>query len=139
MKALSLFLLWAPFLAGQTCQLLDLPSDASVDGSLVETDCAVKDFVRGETSVMRADAWKLTVREARVFRFRLTSAEIDSYLYILSDRLGLIAKDNDTGGGKDSEITVQLLPGTYTVLASMNAAGAGAYRLQSTASPVRTC
>ena len=60
-------------------------------------------------------------------------------MYLLSDRLGVIARDNDGGGGKDSEITVQLLPGTYTLVASMNAAGAGAYQLRVSTEPVRSC
>ena len=76
MRVLSFLLLIAPFLTGQICQLSELPSDGTVGGALIETDCAVKDLVRGETSVLRGDGWKLTLREPRVFRLRQTSTEI---------------------------------------------------------------
>lgn len=138
MKALSLLLFTAAYLTGQSCQLSELPLDGTVDGTLIETDCVVRDFVRGETSVMRADGWKLTVREARAFRFRLSSTEFDPYLYLLTDRLQLIARNNDSSG-KDSEIFLQLPLGTYTVLPSMNAPGTGAYRLQVESQPIRSC
>lgn len=139
MKTLSLLLFMAPFLAAQPCQLTDLPSDSNVDGALAATDCAVKDFVRAETSVTRADGWKLVVKESRVFRFRMISTELDPYLWLLSDRGAVIARDNDGGGGKDAEFSVQLSPGAYTLLASLNGTGSGAYRVEVSNTAPRKC
>ncbi|HYO81182.1 MAG TPA: hypothetical protein VES20_07260 [Bryobacteraceae bacterium] len=139
MKFAFIALLFAGGLSAQTCQVLELPGTGSVDGALSESDCTVKDFVRAETTVFKADAYKLTVPERGVVRVRMLSTEVDSFLYVLNRSGAVLVRDNNSGGGRNAEIHMQFAAGDYTVVAMSASGSVGPYQLQLDRERVRSC
>lgn len=135
----SLLLLGASIVFGQTCQTTDIPSNGSFDGALTESDCTVRDYVRSENTNNKADALSVRLRERSVLRLRMTSTQVDPYLYLLNDRGSVLARNDNSGGGKNAEITIQLPSGTYTIVASNAAPGLGDYQMTTSIRTPRSC
>lgn len=139
MKPLILLLLGIMSALAQSCQTTDIPLNASFDGALSENDCTVRDYMRTSSSNFKADALRVTLRERLVLRVRMTSSDVDSYLYLLSDRGALLARNDNSGGGRNAEIWIQLSAGTYTILATTAAGGLGAYQVVTSTRLPKTC
>jgi hypothetical protein len=139
MKLLSLWLLGAALALAQTCQTTDIPLSGSYDGELAETDCTVRDYIRAETSNLKADALRVTLRDRSVLRVRMNSTQIDPFLYLLNQAGTVMARNDNSGGGRNSDLSIQLAPGTYTIIAASAATGLGSYQLTTAARSPRVC
>lgn len=136
------YALFVVLLAGcasaQNCDVPDLVT-GSTQGTLAASDCALSAFLPGVPAELRADAWRLRVSENTVYTIKLSSTAFDALLYILNSNRRLVARDNNSGGGKDAEIFIQLPAGVYTVVATSSGAGAGDYTLEARSEPPRPC
>lgn len=94
----------------------------AINGDLSETD--------SEFFGSYYDLYGLTLDVAQEVTIDLTSAEIDSYLYLYEGDGTYITENDDVAGGFDSSITETLEAGCYRVEASSWGAGEiGAYSL----------
>lgn len=111
--------------------------NASLDGS----ECTVSDFA-GNSDFTYYDLYLLTITSAKTLTITMRSNAFDTYLAILSEEFlsnpvpSTIIESNDDANGSttDSEITVDLGPGNYVILAnSYFDFDTGAYVLQTVA------
>lgn len=138
MRLLSLFFFFLSLMAGQTCQPAELPLSGTVDGVIQTTGCTIADLIKGSTNRSTANGWKLTVTRTAVFRIHMTSAELDSLLYI-GDASGVIDSDNNGGGSRNALLVIQLNPGSYTIAAAGATTASGAYNLAVSNEAPRPC
>lgn len=143
MRLFSLiFLSLVSLSAAEGCTALRLNPDAQLDGILAAADCKLKDTLAGSPASRAENAahvYNLDITRNSVLRIRMTSADVDSVLYLLSASGARIASDENGAGGRDAEMQIQLNPGSYKVIATTAAAATGAYRLTSASSDLRTC
>ena len=83
----------------------------AVEGTLDESDC-----VRAGGAFR--DAWSLELETERSLRIDLASADLDAWLSVTDVDGVEIARDDDSGPGFDSSLSITLGAGRYTVLAS---------------------
>jgi len=102
------------------CEVTDLGTLGSGTDSNLETvgrwtteDCDSR-FRAGSD----AHTYRFQVAEAGRVRIGLSSAEADSYLYLLSEDGSRIADDDDRGARLDARVERDLAPGTYLVEAT---------------------
>jgi serine protease len=77
--------------------------------------------------------FKLSLSRETTVQFNLTSANTDTYLYLLSASGSLMAEDDDSGGGTNSRITRTLPAGNYLLVAgTFYSSQAGDFALSST-------
>jgi hypothetical protein len=82
-----------------------------------------------------ANTYTLNVAEAGLYEILMTSDELDTVLKLNGGAVS--AEDDDSGGGTNSRITVQLEPGTYQVTATaLDDPAEGAYDLNVTSRPL---
>jgi hypothetical protein len=97
---------------------------ASVSGTLASTDCSLEDgsFV---------DYYELRLTSARTVAIQMTSSAFDAYLLLFDRASGdVVAEDDDTGGGFNARIQMNLAAGTYIIGAnSFDAGETGTYQL----------
>lgn len=80
------------------------------------------------------DVYSLTVEEKRTITVRMTSPELDSFLFLLATNEDPIAMDNDGGTDQDAEIAQSLARGCYLVMANSWRPQTGSYTLSAEAS-----
>ncbi len=140
MKLLILVSLFASFAAAQTCKLPDFPVTGTVDGTLQRNDCLISNYLPDYPNLqIPTHAWKLVVKKTAVYRIRVASTTMDPFLIIADSTGTIVDLDDDGGGGTDSELLMQLIPGEYTVLATVAVGGLGSYKLTGETSAVRQC
>ena len=102
------------------CEVTDLGTLGSEAGSTLEAvgrwtteDCDSRFRVGSD-----AHTYRFEVAEAGRVRIGLTSAEADSYLYLLTEDGSRITDNDDNGARLDARIERDLAPGTYLVEAT---------------------
>lgn len=80
------------------------------------------------------DFYSLTVEETGTITVRMTSPELDSFLFLLTANDEPIAMDNDSGTDRDAEIARSLARGCYLVMANSWEPQTGSYVLSAEAS-----
>jgi hypothetical protein len=73
--------------------------------------------------------YEMVVEEPSLVRLQLSSLDFDTVL-TLFDEVGWLDQNDDAGGTTDSQLFLELGPGTYRVAVSAWGAGAGAFTLQ---------
>ncbi len=124
------------------CEITDLGTLGAEAGSVLEAegrwtteDC---DSRFGEAS--DAHTYRFRVAEAGRVRIGLTSAEADSYLYLLTEHGERIADNDDSGAGLDARVERDLVPGTYLAEATtVGGRGRGPADFTLTVSRVEGC
>jgi len=78
-----------------------------------------------------ADLYRIDVPNSATVDLKLTSNDFDAYLVLLDAKGNAVAQDDDSGGGTNARITMQLAPGSYWVVArpSTDFTAAGSYTL----------
>jgi hypothetical protein len=108
------------------CVTQGIACDTTVSGELTADDC------RLDLDDSFYDAWTFQGVAGQTVQITMRSTAVDSFLFLL-DTNGLeIESNDDSGGGSDARMTVQIdTSGTYTILANTFDAGeTGAYTLQ---------
>lgn len=102
-----------------------LTPGSPVTGSLEATDCPISG---GRTM----DRHNVTVTNAGTYRISLSSADIDTYLYLFDPSGVPIAENDDRAPPTDlnSELTLTLEPGTYAIGASSYDVETGSYTVR---------
>ena len=104
-----------------------IPLNASRSGQLSSTDCQLDDgsFV---------DLWTLELSSAARVRITMSSTDVDAYLGLASVISGeILAADDDSAGGTNARIEIDLAAGQYLILAnSFDADETGTYILEVT-------
>ena len=124
------------------CEVTDLGTLGSSAGSVLEAegrwtteDCDSR-FRPGSD----AHTYRFRVEQAGRIRIGLTSAEADSYLYLLAEDGSRITGDDDNGDRLDARVERDLVPGTYLVEATtVGGRGRGAADFTLTVSRVEGC
>ena len=114
-----------------------LGAGLGVSGTLAATSCKLPDG-------SLYDGWQTTVYGAGTLTITMRSSVFDSFLILHSESGDLLAMDDNSGGGKDAQISLDLSGNqTYTIFASgaTSAAKGGAYQLTTTFTPddAETC
>lgn len=80
------------------------------------------------------DSYTFQGQAGQQIRITMSSQEIDAYLILLDPNGNSLVQDDNSGGGADAEIVIELpMTGTYTILANSFAGwSTGSYRLQAT-------
>jgi Big-like domain-containing protein/pre-peptidase len=94
------------------------------DGRLALGDC---EFSLDDSYV---DVYEITLPTAATIQIDMTSGDLDSYLGLFDGTGLFLAEDDNSGGGRNSQIVRQLAAGKYRIWANTIAAGTtGAYSL----------
>ncbi|OGL46418.1 MAG: hypothetical protein A2149_00080 [Candidatus Schekmanbacteria bacterium RBG_16_38_11] len=77
------------------------------------------------------DVYKFEGKALQTLTIKMSSNDFDTYLYLISPDDAVLAQDDDSGGGTDSQITITLPEdGTYSIYANSAFEGAeGSYEL----------
>ncbi len=104
----------------QDCEAADLGTLGSPAGSLLEADgrWTTEDCDSRFRPGSDAHTYRFHVGEAGRIRIGLSSAEADSYLYLLAEDGTRIADNDDSGARLDARVERDLAPGTYLVEAT---------------------
>jgi hypothetical protein len=96
---------------------------ASVSGAIGFTGCPYDGAF--------ADLYRIDVPNSATVDLKLASNDFDAYLVLLDAKGNAVAQDDDSGGGTNARITMQLAPGSYWVVArpSTDFTAAGSYTL----------
>ena len=102
------------------CEVTDLGTLGSGTGSVLEAEgrWTTEDCDSRSRPGSDAHTYSFQVAEAGRIRIGLTSAEADSYLYLLAEDGSRIADNDDNGARLDARIERDLAPGTYMVEAT---------------------
>ena len=102
------------------CEAIDLGTLGSEGGSALETDgrWTTEDCESRFRAGSDAHTYRFEIAEAGRVRIGLTSAEADSYLYLLAEDGSRIADNDDNGARLDARVERDLEPGTYLVEAT---------------------
>ena len=104
----------------EDCGVIDLGTLGNSEGSVLEaegrwtTDDCDSRFRAGSD----AHTYRFHIAEAGRIRIGLTSAEADSYLYLLAEDGSRVTDNDDNGARLDARIERDLGPGTYMVEAT---------------------
>lgn len=122
------------FNACSACRVGSLECDETVEGELSEVDCLLEDGTHFQV-------WQLLIENEGEVDIHMSSAEFDTYLFLLDDACEAVASNDDCTGGTDSCLEgVLLAPGEYFVVANTFTAGeSGAYGLEVTCSGFSLC
>ncbi len=94
------------------CITNTLTCNSTVEGTLTADDCAL-----GDGTVY--DEWQFNGGAGQVVDFSLTSADFDTFLFLLDPILAIFAVDDDSGPGTNSRITTTLdETGTWSIWAN---------------------
>ena len=102
------------------CEVTDLGTLGSEAGSVLEAEgrWTTEDCDSRFRSGSDAHTYRFQLEEAGRVRIGLTSAEADSYLYLLAEDGSRITDNDDNGARLDSRVERDLEPGTYLVEAT---------------------
>ena len=102
------------------CEVTDLGTLGSSASSVLEAEgrWTAEDCDSRFRAGSDAHTYRFHVEEAGRVRIGLTSAEADSYLYLLTEDGGRITDNDDNGARLDARIERDLAPGTYLVEAT---------------------
>jgi len=117
-----------------------------VTGMLEEDDCTAEEIYPLESSGDPSfiDEYSIVLPANGTLTITMTSTEINPILFLVSSAEScsagcvasiIIASDNDSGGGQNAFITMDLAAGTYGIQANALGTGPGAYSLQTTFTP----
>lgn len=98
---------------------------SSVSGTITDTDTPLQDGTF-------YDAYSMPVEEDGTVTLRMTSSEVDSFVFLLSSTEQFIAADDDSGGGaggNDAQLVHEVTRACYVVVANTFEPGTGAYTL----------
>ena len=104
----------------EECEITDLGTLGSAPGSVLEAEgrWTTEDCDSRFRAGSDAHSYRFEVAEAGRVRIGLTSAEADSYLYLLAEDGNRISDNDDRGAGLDARVERDLAPGTYLVEAT---------------------
>ena len=124
------------------CEVTDLGPLGNSPGSVLEADgrWTTEDCDSRFRPGSDARTYRFDVEEAGRIRIGLSSAEADSYLYLLAGDGSRITGDDDSGARLDARVERDLLPGTYLVEATtVGGRGRGPADFTLTVSRVEGC
>jgi|LGOV01.1.fsa_nt_gb hypothetical protein len=109
------------------CTLTDISENSTVNGELSSTDCIL------ESDNTYMDLYRVTLASGGVLTVRMESSAIDSYLVLLPDDVDSMSSDtitdDDSGGGRNSLISLSRDAGAYIIVANSYAVEMGPYTL----------
>src|SRR5215813_6344120 len=117
MGRLGVFFLFAGIGLAATCPVQDLGLNSSVDSTLADGDCAIRDVDSNYTGPMLVKQYRIILTDKGVVTLRLSSSAFNTYLYIYDSARVIQALNDDADGSTNSRITISLNPGTYFVVA----------------------
>ena len=126
----------------EECEVTDLGPLGNSPGSVLEADgrWTTEDCDSRFRPGSDARTYRFDVEEAGRIRIGLSSAEADSYLYLLAGDGSRITADDDSGARLDARVERDLLPGTYLVEATtVGGRGRGPADFTLTVSRVEGC
>ena len=106
----------------------DIGPNSATNGTFSSGDCTLtgrpddSGFVHQYRVTLPSNGGTLTIR--------MNSTEIDSFLVLLNSSLQLLLGDDDSGGGLNALINIDLSAGTYIIRASAGSGDTGAYTLR---------
>jgi hypothetical protein len=108
------------------CVTQGIACNTTVSGALTADDC------RLELDQSFYDAWTFQAVAGQTVVITMRSTAVDSFLFLLDPNGFEIESNDDSGGGNDARMSVQIdTSGTYTILANTFDAGeTGAYTLE---------
>ncbi len=120
-----------------TFQLTVRPAPAAcVIGRSTALPSTIDATLAGSTACVRTDGsledrYDIVIGARTTIRVSMTTTAntLDPVLFVLDQQELVVIQDDDTGGGLNAALEVQLEPGRYTVLASGYPGETGAYRL----------
>lgn len=98
---------------------------SSISGSITQTDLQLEDGTF-------YDAYSMPVLEDGTLTLRMTSSEVDAFLFLLTSTEQFVAGDDDSGAGasgNDAEIVQAVTRACYVVIANTFEVETGAYML----------
>jgi len=107
---------------------------AVLDGVLETSDCSLDNG-------RLFDSYEIEVQETQEYIFSLMSGNLDTFLYIYDgENCEEIAFDDDGGDGLNSQLALNLTPGTYWILpSSYNAGATGSYTVDINCNKAAPC
>ena len=125
--------------AAPCVSVINIAPASSTNGALTTGDCTVEALFPGLGDQSFVDQYRITLPSRGTLSIRMNSVQFDSFLVLLKSPLQLpeIAFDDDSGGGTNALITIDLDAGTYIILANSALATAvtGAYTLTTSFTP----
>jgi N-acetylneuraminic acid mutarotase len=119
--------------------VMDIAPASTTNGALASGDCTVEALFPGSGDMSFVDQFRITLPSRGRLTIHMNSTQFDTFLVLLNSPLQLpeIATDDDSGGGTNSLISVDLDAGTYIILANSALVGpvTGAYTLMTTFGP----
>ena len=135
------------FAAGTPCGFVETIAPAAiVSGALAQTDCTADQTFPDQSSgdFSFVDEYQVTLTTPGTLTVSMRSTTLDAYLLLLSssatcrdgcDFSIVMATDNNSAGGTDALISMDLAAGTYGIHANSIAPGSGSYTLETTFTP----
>ena len=126
----------------EDCGVTDLGTLGNEAGSLLETEgrWTTEDCDSRFRAGSDAHTYRFQIEAPGRVRIGLTSADADSYLYLLTEDGSRITDDDDNGDGLDARVERDLAPGTYLVEATtVGGRGRGPADFTLTVSRVEGC
>ncbi len=118
--------------------VVDIDPNSIVDATLEDGDCRVDDIFPGAGDPSFVDEYRVTLTTGGTLNITMTSTDLDSFLVLIDtstscangcDPALIIATDDDSGGGFDSFISIDLAAGTYGIGANSFLPVSGNYSL----------
>jgi N-acetylneuraminic acid mutarotase len=128
-----------PPLAAACSSVINIAPGSTTNGTLTSGDCTQEALFPGLGDQSFVDQYRVTLPSRGTLSIRMDSNQFDTFLVLLNSPLQLpeIATDDDSGGGSNALISVDLDAGTYIILANSALATAvtGTYTLTTTFVP----
>ena len=122
----------APFVPCEDCAVGPIACGEGVTGELTDGDCMLEDGTF-------FDVWSFSLDEARQVSIDLSSAELDTFVFLLDADCAGIASNDDCESSPNSCLTIDLPPGEYFVAANSFTPSSGGYDLSVQCAPIETC
>jgi hypothetical protein len=106
---------------------INIGTNSSVVGVLQQGDCLATDLDPDSGDNSFVDEYRITIPSSGELTITLRSADFDAFLFLVDESMTcvggcsdeqLITFDDDSGGGLDAQITINLAAGTYLILAN---------------------
>jgi hypothetical protein len=100
----------------------DIALASSTNGTLATGDCTQEALFPGLGDQSFVDQYRITLPYRGTLSIRMNSNQFDTFLVLLNSPLQLpeIATDDDSGGGTNALISLDLDAGTYIILGPVN-------------------
>ena len=128
-----------------TCgTVVDIGVNSVVDGFLQGGDCRVDDIFPGSGDTSFVDEYRVTLTTGGTLTITMRSTDLDSFLALLNTSTScvngcnpalIITTDDDSGGGLDALIDIDLAAGTYGIGVNSILPGPGSYTLETSFTP----